>query len=372
MRFTPIDDYGRRHLWEITPVRDLIVVLAVASALSILYALGNVFAPVFLAFVLADLLNPFITRVERKYRCPRPISAIIIIVIGLTALAGLLIWLVPLLLDQIAALTNRLPDYIRTLDQKYGIDLTSLINLDAPFRVLKNKPRIVLDQIFTTTGHAVAILTAVLTTASYAVVSVMLFVLYFFFFAWHFDEGIQHLNRFVPQSRKTRILQVVSRMDAAIRDFFTGRVVIALVVGVVLSAGWFLTEVPYWFFLGMVTGFLNIVPYLSALTWPVAILLKYLDAISNDSGQSIGVLAIVLWPSVIYIAVQILDNYLLTPWIQSGQTNLSAATILIVVFIGGALAGVWGLVFAIPTAACIKILLQEFVIPPLKHWAATH
>jgi predicted PurR-regulated permease PerM len=130
--------------------------------------------------------------------------------------------------------------------------------------------------------------------------------------------------------------------------------------------------VPYWFLLGILTGILNIVPYLSIITWPVAIMLKYVDVLTNDAAQSAGLLAIVIWPSAVYLAVQFLDGWILTPWIQSGQTNMSAVTILIVVFIGGALAGVWGLLFAIPVTACIKILFEELVLPPLRQWANTH
>jgi predicted PurR-regulated permease PerM len=67
----------------------------------------------------------------------------------------------------------------------------------------------------------------------------------------------------------------------------------------------------------------------------------------------------------------LLENWILTPWIQSGQTNMNAATILFVVFIGGAVAGVWGLLFAIPVAACIKIVLDEVVLPSLRDWAVS-
>ena len=56
----------------------------------------------------------------------------------------------------------------------------------------------------------------------------------------------------------------------------------------------------------------------------------------------------------------------MTPWIQSGQTNMSAGTILIVVFVGGALAGIPELLFAILIAACIKILLDEVVLRGLE------
>jgi predicted PurR-regulated permease PerM len=142
-------------------------------------------------------------------------------------------------------------------------------------------------------------------------------------------------------------------------------------LGVALSFGWFLTGIPYWFFLGMLTGLLNIVPYLSLITWPVAILVKYLDTLTNDAAQGCF-LAIVIWPSAVYLTVQFLDGWVLTPWIQREQTHLSALTILIVVFIGGALGGVWGMLFAIPAAASIKIVLEEVVLPRLSRWADTH
>jgi predicted PurR-regulated permease PerM len=122
----------------------------------------------------------------------------------------------------------------------------------------------------------------------------------------------------------------------------------------------------------MLIGLLNIVPYLSVVGLPAAILLKYLDTLSGVEPQNAGIVAIVVWPSLVYFGVQVLDNWILTPWIQSGQTNLSAATILVSIFIGGALFGVWGLVFAIPVAACFKIFLEEFVAPPLKRWASSH
>jgi len=49
-----------------------------------------------------------------------------------------------------------------------------------------------------------------------------------------------------------------------------------------------------------------------------------------------------------------------------------AVTIILVVFIGGSVAGVLGMLLAIPAAACIKIFFEEVVLPPLRRWAATH
>jgi predicted PurR-regulated permease PerM len=122
----------------------------------------------------------------------------------------------------------------------------------------------------------------------------------------------------------------------------------------------------------MLTGVLNIVPYLSVVSWPVAILLKYLDTLASGSGEGLSLFAVFVWPSVVYIVVQFLEGWILTPWIQSGNTNMSAVSIIVVVFVGGAVAGVWGMLLAIPLAACTKILMEETLLPALRNWAATH
>jgi predicted PurR-regulated permease PerM len=141
-------------------------------------------------------------------------------------------------------------------------------------------------------------------------------------------------------------------------------------MGILLSGGWFLSGVPYWFVLGMITGFLNIVPYLSAVTWPIAVLIKYVDALTGNG--DVNFVAIAVWPSAVYVAVQLLENWVLTPLIQSGTTNLNAFTVIVVVFIGASVGGVMGMLFAIPIAACLKILLEEVALPRLRRWAAEH
>jgi len=138
-----------------------------------------------------------------------------------------------------------------------------------------------------------------------------------------------------------------------------------------LSAGWFVTGVPYWFLLGMLTGLFNIVPYLSLISWPVAILLKYVDTLTNSAGASPA-----YWPSssgpALFISRCSFEGWILTPWIQSGQLKMSAVTIILVVIIGGVMAGVLGMLLAIPVAACIKIFFEEVVLPPLARWVANH
>ena len=119
--------------------------------------------------------------------------------------------------------------------------------------------------------------------------------------------------------------------------------------------------VPYWFLLGAATGLLSIIPYVNVIGWPLAIILKYLDG-AVGSG-TMDWLSVVILPSLPYLVVQLFESWWLTPWIQGRTSDLSAVTVIIVVLVGGATAGFLGLVLAIPIAACVKILLQELVLP---------
>ena len=364
----PTIDSENRHLWQITAARDLIILALIASLLWFLYVLRDIFIPLLLALVLAHVFNPLITWLERKWGCPRPLTIAVLLAIVVLGCSALFAWLGPLLVAQMTDLVLRLPDYLRTLASTYGIDLSEL---ESAIRQYGLDLQQILGRIFKTTGRALGFVSAVFGIATYLILSVALVLVYFFFFAWGFNGAAYRLSKYLPQSRRERIVEIVSQMDQAIGSFFRGRLVIACIMGALLSIGWFWTGVPYWFFLGMVTGLLNVVPYLSILTWPFAVLLKYLETM-NDSGGNPGFVSIVVWPTVVYVAVQLSEGWFLTPWIQSGQTNMSAAAILIVVLIGGALGGVWGLLFAIPVAACIKILVNELVLPPLRSWAAKH
>jgi predicted PurR-regulated permease PerM len=74
-------------------------------------------------------------------------------------------------------------------------------------------------------------------------------------------------------------------------------------------------------------------------------------------------------PTLFYFVGQMLDDYIWTPMIQGKSTGLDTPVILFASIAGGALFGVFGLLIAIPLAACAKILIQEIFWPRFKDWA---
>jgi len=156
-------------------------------------------------------------------------------------------------------------------------------------------------------------------------------------------------------------------MNDTVSAFVRGRLVQSFVVGVVLTSGWGIASVPYWLLLGVLGGVLNLVPYLPIVGGVLAVIVSVVDALAGG-GLTFGA---VLWPAVVYLIAQTSDNYLVEPLVQGKATDLDPLTVLIVVLLGGALLGLLGMILAIPTAACIKILAKEVVLPRLRE-AAMH
>ncbi|HZS12820.1 MAG TPA: AI-2E family transporter, partial [Nitrospirales bacterium] len=100
-------------------------------------------------------------------------------------------------------------------------------------------------------------------------------------------------------------------------------------------------------------------PYASIVTWPLAVLLKYLEASGGDW------MSIVLWPSLVYVLVGGFEGWVLTPLVQSQTNEMSAAAVLIALFIGGELGGVFGMLLAVPVWSCIRTLWDMYVLPGL-------
>ena len=360
-----------RHLWEITPIRDLLWAGAIAFLLWFGYYLRGVFTPILIALLLAYLCSPIIRQAEKQWKVPRPVSISGVLLLAALVLGGFVTWLGPLLAEQVQSFAERVPGYLQNIAQHYHV---SLGDFSAPLSSLatslKEDPLSILNPIFSSTGQAFGVLGAVIGTTSAIVLALTLIPIYFFFFAWQFDSALTELKRYVPARYRARVRRITQRMDAAVSGFFRGRLAIALGSAILYSLGWALTGIRYWFLLGLITGILTIIPYASLIGWPLAVLLKYLDVLSGAG--SFDLMTVVVWPSLAYLVVQFIESWLLTPWVQSQSMDMNAVTVLIVVFIGGALGGFYGLLLAIPVAACLKILAQELLLPRLIRNAADH
>lgn len=192
--------------------------------------------------------------------------------------------------------------------------------------------------------------------------------MFFFFISTSYARVINFARELVPDSQRQRVFDLIGKMDRVVSAFVRGRITIAVILGVFFTLGYWLIGAPAPFLLGPVVGVLSIAPYISLLGLPITIGAMFVDPQPLLGAWQAEVWWILLGPFLVYQIGQIIDDYLLTPSIQGKAVGMDTPTILFAVLAGGALAGIYGVLIAIPVAACVKILLREVFWPNFKAW----
>ncbi len=163
----------------------------------------------------------------------------------------------------------------------------------------------------------------------------------------------------VPNRYFELFLNVLQKVDSQVTKYIQGQAIDALIVGLLSVIGLFIINlvfdnpVPYFVIIGMIAGVANLIPYLGPYVGAVpAIILTVLNNPAN-----VGY--IIFWIIVVFILVQLIDNNLVSPMVVSKSVNMHPITVVIAVVIGGNIAGVFGMLFAVPFWGIIKVTMRE-------------
>ncbi len=354
-----------RHLWQIAAVQDVFWIGLAVLAVWFGFLIRDVLNPILISFGLAYVLNPGVRFAETRLNVARPVTVSLVLLLATGLLATAAISVGPQLIEQVDTLIERGPEYGQQVETWLSGDRPLAKEARQLWLRLQEEAASSSSSVFKHSGQALGMIGTVLSTTMYLSAWAFLLPVYTFVFAWKYDAMIHHCREWIPETRRERISNLTSQMDRAVGGFIRGRAVIALMMSIMFSVGWWLVDVPYWLLLGTVTGFVTIVPYASALGWFVALLVVLADGGSSDRST----IDALLLTSAVFGIVQAFEGWLLTPWIQGKELSMHPLTILTLVLIGGAIGGLYGMLLAIPTAACGKILFTEVLSPRLQSWA---
>jgi predicted PurR-regulated permease PerM len=231
----------------------------------------------------------------------------------------------------------------------------SKVNWSAAFSVLLGSLSVGISVVGFTVG-----------VVGYALVATLLVAFCFFTFSCNLQRVIDSIALYVPSAHRAETFRIAKKMDLTIAAIVRGRLIQSAALMVMLSFGWCLAGVPYWLLLGVVAGALNILPYAASVGLPAAVLAVWVSRVSG--GLPFDAMAIFFWPSLVYFVAQFIDGWVIETWVQGKATNLSPLGVLLSVLIGASIAGVAGMLLAIPVAACLKIVFEEFVQPRLMKY----
>lgn len=348
----------------------LMVALIVLGWLTI--RLTSVLTPLAIGLALAYILNPLVTWME-AHGVRRGLSTFSVFVVAGGVLAIIISFLLTATVVQAVELARELPRYA---EQLYSWVNATVARISGQLE-LTTQPatRPALDRAVLTllrehgAASAGAILGTVNSLASnvvYWVSAAVLIPLYTFFFLWNFNTLLRTIRAHLPSAYRDTIVRIAHTADRAMADFFRGRVIVCLLVGLMTAVGWWIVGVKYSLFLGSLAGALSLVPFIRILALPPALIFAYLEA--DAAGVSW------VWPVVlaaaVFFAVDFLESFFVTPYITARSSGLHPLTTVVALLVGAEFAGLLGMLLSIPVASTLKSLAAEYLLPEIRALAA--
>ena len=405
--------FDRKHLWEIQAIRDVLLIAGGLSLLWLGYALSSITIPLLMALLLAYLVEPLVEGLGQRGVSRSRAAAWFVGLFGVLVV-GLLALVLPLIVGQTLRLVDDvesgdmqrrvlrvesiLPEQAAAPLQRLAMLLPGEATLDAESDLVAAEgavqstdadadslemqiQRIVQQELASQSDDAVLqqeglrAAGAALTSAWSVLVAIvdagfLLFLIpfYFYFLVLWYPEVVRFGAQLVPRDNREAIFSLLQEMDDVVSGFVRGRLLVSFIMGLMFSVGWWLVDVPYAFVLGMTTGALSTVPFVGGLGAPIAIGLAVLARLELPEVERAAWWMPVALPAAVFALVSAIEGWVLLPLIAGRATRLDPVTIVVAVLAGGALLGVYGMLLAIPLAACLKILVIRVVLPRLRAW----
>lgn len=321
------------------------ILLLAAAALWLLYQVRAIFPPLVLATALIFFLNPVVSFLERR-RVNRTLGtlAIYLVFIGMVVAAALLI--VPAVGRQAQELLDDLPE-IGDRVTRFAISMAGRVGIDLNEERLTEMATQSREQLLSGI-EGIRDVTAGAFHFLLALVLAPIFALYLLIDLPKLEKAL--LSN-LPLRYRTEWLGLLERCTNAVGSFFRGQLVVALIVGVLSSLTLWAVRVPFWLPIGMTAGFFNLIPFVGPFIG--ALLAVTVGGFTSGFGKA-------LLAGGAMLVVQQVDNHLISPNVMGRAVRLHPVTIMLALLAGGTLAGIWGMLAAVPSTAVGKILVMHY------------
>jgi predicted PurR-regulated permease PerM len=167
--------------------------------------------------------------------------------------------------------------------------------------------------------------------------------------------------RHLPVRYRAQLIDVGGRVGGIVSNFFRGRLLLAGIKSLIVTVPLWLLGVPYSVLIGIAAGILSLLPFIGGL---LAFVLGFLAAsLAMPWFMALAV------SGLVFGAAELLEGYVLVPKIMGKSLGLSEVAVLFSITAGGAALGFFGVIVALPLAATLKVLFNEFVEPALRQFA---
>ena len=327
------------------PAKTVIKVVLILLAVVFLYLLRDVLVVLMFSVLLASAVSPFATWLQAR-RVPRMVGVVLFYIGFFGLLILFLSFVIPIVASELNQLTQALPKFFEKVPDagtsrylEFVADLELFLTSSAHFLEVSSVS--ILNLLIDMFG-------GLLSFVSIIVIS--------FYFSVMKDGVATFLKSVIPDGHEEYAIGLWHRAEVTVGKWLRGQLFLALIVGVVVFVGLSLLNIKYALVLSITAMALELIPYVGPVMASVpALMLAFLQSPTKG-----------IWVLVFYVAVQQLENQVLTPLVLGKTTGLHPVIVVISLLIGGKLAGILGVLLAVPVAVIIVEVWSDLAVQRSK------
>lgn len=334
-------------------------VLLVMVVLYTMNYLSSVLLPFFIAWLFAYLLYPIVKFVQDKLKVKIRSMAIIITMIFVAAIVGGILYLIiPPMIEQFEKLGDVLSHWIHQTTHSNNIiayiqewlqDNQEELEQFFKSKDFSDAVKTTMPQFFSFLGQTASVIISIIAS--------MITLLYMFFILLDYEFLTENWIRIFPQRHRAFWSDLMKDVERELNNYVRGQSLVALCMGIMFCIGFTILDFPMAIGLGILIGFMDMVPYLHTFALIPTAFLAMLKA--ADTGQNFW---IIFGSAVgLFILVQIITDMVVTPKIMGKAMGLNPAILLLSLSVWGTLLGFIGLIIALPLTTLIIAYWQRYV-----------
>jgi predicted PurR-regulated permease PerM len=309
--------------------KTIIFTVGFILMLYVVWLIKDLIFSLFIAFIIAGALRQPVDFLEKK-KISRSIGSFIVYFIFVFIIFYLFALIIPPLANEIIALSKNLPIIII----KVFPTLSSSFNLNF---LSNNIPSLANETV------------NLIKTAFSNVIFVTSTLFFGFYFLLEKNLAQRLLGNFFDDMELNKISLISERAQKRMSGWFWGEIILMIVVGLLTYIGLSFMGIKYALALAVLSGLLEVVPNLGPI---VATIPAFFIGLSQSYISGLSMIAL-------YLTVQQLENNLIVPFVMKKAVGIHPIITLIALIVGGKLAGIMGVILAIPTTIFLETILIE-------------
>lgn len=334
-------------------------ILIIGSLLSflaiVLWGLGDALGPLVVSFGSAYLVFPFIKKLEQKgvnrnHAVMGVFTTFLIVFVALMALV-----IPKLILDarefmqELPANTTRAIEKIETVGSKLGYEIN--LSQEGIKGYIEEHTSELSGGMVKSLSRGLFVAFSGVTKWLLAILNLFLIPLFFFYVINDYEKISSGIKSFVPMSLQPKLSHYLSLGNRVLSGYIWGQLMVALVLACLYALGLTVVGLRFGALIGIAAGLLSVIPYAGfTIGFGTALLMGF----ANHGG-----VALIIGIVAVFVVIQILESIIVTPRLVGNKVGLSAFATMLALIIGGNLAGLPGMLIAVPTAAIMKSVLAD-------------